>query len=95
MSYYVIKPLDFKEKHVFFVLKKKDVPKEARRMIHNFEVSQMRKVGGISSLLQFLQVSAGDMKYTVKRISWEEMLLTVPFHEDWTTDSDNESTSVE
>ncbi len=93
MSYYIIKPMTFAQDHIFIMVKKKDVPYEARDMVWKLRVEHTRKVSRFSSMLQFLQAESGGQPYTVVRYTWPDVLMKIPIRDDWTTDSDSDDSS--
>ena len=91
----MIKPLDYDTRRTFIMVKKKEIPFEARHSIKRLYVLDVRKVGRFSSLLRFLSQVSCNEPYTLVRYSWVDVLLHIRMREEWDTDSESEETSVD
>lgn len=95
MSYYIIKPRTFPTDHIFLMLKKRDIPYEARHSVKYLNVLAIRKSHRFSSLLEFLAQESGNEPYTIARSSWVDILMKIGMTERWSSDSDSEGTSTD
>jgi hypothetical protein len=95
MSYYIIKPLDYDTRRTFILVKKRDIPLEARHSIKRAYAADVHKVGRFSSLLTYLAKESCNEPYTLVRYSWTDVLMNIRIRDEWDTDSESEETSVD
>lgn len=96
MSYYIIKPHTFPTTHVFLMVKKRDIPYEARHSVKYLDALAIRKSHRFSSLLEFLAQESGNEPYTIVRSSWVDILMKIGMKERCTSsDSESEGTSTD
>ena len=101
MVYFILKTnITSGEIRTFYLLKQEEVPVEEHRNIIHLKCKSVRRMNGISNLLQYLQQNSFNAMhqqepYILKKVSWNQVVDMFGFDYDSSSDNtESETTST-